>query len=121
MATKTPRDVKADVAERFWLIRLALGLSPKEVSERIDVRLNTYSQWESGARSPGYFDLIRYSQSLGISLDYLLKGDESALTHRVAMELQRYAAEIGQLRRERGGRARRASRTTAAKREAERR
>jgi transcriptional regulator with XRE-family HTH domain len=53
----------------------------------INVQSNTYSQWESGARLLDVFAAIRMAERFGLTLDWLFRGDASALPHGIAIKV----------------------------------
>lgn len=63
-----------DLGERLKLCREKKGLSQKEAAEKIGVKNNTLSNYESGERRPDYEILVRLADLYDVSLDYLLTG-----------------------------------------------
>ncbi|TRM08775.1 helix-turn-helix transcriptional regulator [Lentibacillus cibarius] len=64
------------LGERLKLCRNKRGYSQKEVAEKIGVKNNTLSSYESGARSPDYDTLTELAEIYDTSIDYLLRGEE---------------------------------------------
>ncbi|AEH47105.1 helix-turn-helix domain-containing protein [Parageobacillus thermoglucosidasius] len=65
-----------DLGERLKLCREKKGLSQKEVAEKIGIKNNTLSNYESGERRPDYETLCKLADLYEVSLDYLIKGQE---------------------------------------------
>ena len=65
--------------ERLKAARLALGLTQEQLGFELDVTKSTVSAWENGRDAPGFRLLPALKQVLGVSLDYLICGDESAV------------------------------------------
>ncbi len=61
--------------ERLRSKRNKLGFTQEYVSEQIDVSLRYYQMIEQGEKSVSLDTLIKLSQALTISVDYLLFGD----------------------------------------------
>ncbi|MGK0417272.1 MAG: transcriptional regulator with XRE-family HTH domain [Halopseudomonas sp.] len=64
--------------ERLKTGRLALGLTQEQLGFELDVTKSTVSAWENGRDAPGFRLLPALKQVLGVSLDYLICGDEAA-------------------------------------------
>jgi transcriptional regulator with XRE-family HTH domain len=56
--------------------RIALGLNQKELALRLGLSQGAIAQLESGRRSPSLDVLVRLSEVLGVTADYLLTGRE---------------------------------------------
>lgn len=78
----------ADVGQRLFAARQALGLSARAVCEAISVRPNTYSQWENGKALIDPLAATRLKERYGISLDYLYAGDLSGLPFSLGIKIQ---------------------------------
>ncbi len=62
--------------ERLRHLRTIKGLSQKFVAEKIGVKNNTLSGYESGRREPDTETLVKLADLYEVSLDYLLRGEE---------------------------------------------
>jgi len=58
--------------ERLRQIRKEKGLTQAEVAKLLSIGESTVSFYESGKRQPDYETLIRLSETLHVSIDYLL-------------------------------------------------
>lgn len=58
--------------ENLKVAREALGLSQKEVAEKIGVANSTYSLYESGNREPNVQTIKKIAKALNVSADRLL-------------------------------------------------
>lgn len=110
-------DSPTDIGTRIAEARAAAGLSRRDLSEHLGVRLATVSRWETGRSTPRPNRMNTISGLLGVSLSWLLMGrgetapdgtdiesigrDLLALkeTLRIAMnELDRIALQLDSLR-----------------------
>jgi tRNA (cmo5U34)-methyltransferase len=66
---------RAEIGKRLAAARERLGLSQAEVSRRAKVPANAYNQWERGRRLVNVFDAIRLAGVLGVTLDWIYRGD----------------------------------------------
>lgn len=58
-------------------LRKNCGLTMKELGAEIGVAESTISQYETGKRQPDYETLLKLGEFFGVSVDYLLTGDEN--------------------------------------------
>lgn len=70
------------INEKIKLCRNQLSLSQEELAKKLLVSAETISQWENGNMSPTADELIRLKEVLGISIDTLLKDDNTPLIAR---------------------------------------
>mgnify|MGYP002542129331 FL=1 len=61
--------------------RIKSGLTQENVAERIQVSRQTISNWENEKSFPDIVNVIKLSDLYNISLDQLLKGDETMIEH----------------------------------------
>ena len=59
-------------------LRKQRGLTMKQLGEAVGAAESTISQYETGKRKPDYKTLIKLAEYLGVSTDYLLRGEEGA-------------------------------------------
>jgi len=64
------------VSERILKRREQLGLNQTELAKRAGLQPPAISQYESGARNPSYEALIKLSNALNVTTDYLISGKE---------------------------------------------
>ena len=57
--------------ERLKELRLKKGLTQTELGEKVGVKQNTFTNWEKGKREPSFENLIKLSDLLEVSLDWL--------------------------------------------------
>ncbi len=62
------------VSERILKRREELALTQTELAKRAGLKPPAISQYESGSRSPSYEALIKLSNALGVTSDYLISG-----------------------------------------------
>lgn len=65
------------VGDRIASKREELCLSQTELALRAGLKPPTISQYESEIRNPSYEALIKLSNALGVTTDYLIKGDQT--------------------------------------------
>ena len=58
-------------------LRLAAGMTQRELAQRINVGNTTLSQYESGARVPSDEVKLKIAMVFGVSVDYLLGATDS--------------------------------------------
>ncbi len=61
-------------------LRKKIGLTQSELAAQLNVSNKTVSKWESGGGYPEITMLSPLSEALGVSVDYLLKGDMRGIT-----------------------------------------
>lgn len=59
--------------------RESLGFTQKELAARVDVTEQLVSLWELDRRSPSVEKLAELSNILGVTTDYLIKGEEAGV------------------------------------------
>lgn len=62
--------------ERLKAVRENMGMKQNEAAKKIGVKNNTLSSYESGDRQPDYNTLIKLADLYGVSVEYLLRGQE---------------------------------------------
>lgn len=67
-------DYKKDMGQRLKLQRKLCHLTQEQLAEKIDISIKHYSEAERGITGLSVENLIKVSEILGISLDYLLRG-----------------------------------------------
>lgn len=58
-------------------LRKNCGLTMKELGAEIGVAESTISQYETGKRQPDYETLLKLGEFFGVSMDYILTGEEA--------------------------------------------
>lgn len=58
-------------------LRKKSGITMKELGAEIGVAESTISQYETGKRQPDYETLLKLGEFFGVSVDYLLTGEEA--------------------------------------------
>ena len=62
---------------RIAILRISKGWSQAELARRIRVSTSAVGMYEQGRREPSLGLLVRLAQELGVTTDYLLKGETS--------------------------------------------
>ena len=68
------------LSEKLYALRKKSNLSQEQFAEQLGVSRQAISKWESGKAIPESDTLISISQYFHVTLDYLLKEDESVLS-----------------------------------------
>ena len=82
-----PKQSPVAIGRRLALIREIAGLSQVKLSRLLGVSQGTVSAFESGARPPGLKIGNRVCDVLGVTLDYIYRGDTSGLPMRTLSEI----------------------------------
>ena len=76
---------------RLAATRLALGVArPVQMCKAIDVKPNTYSQWEAGTRRPNLDDMLRFCDRYGVTLDWIYRGNIATLPQVLIAKIDNY-------------------------------
>jgi len=75
------------IGARLTLIREIAALTQAQLGRAIGVSQGTVSAFESGARPPGLKSGHAICDALGVTLDYIYRGDTSGLPMRTLTEL----------------------------------
>ncbi len=71
--------------EKLRELRKEKGISLKELGSVVNVAESTMSLYENGKRQPDYETLLKLAEYFGVTVDYLLRGDNE--TERLPEEL----------------------------------
>lgn len=71
---------KINMGKRMKEKRKALNLTQEEMAEQLNVSIKHYGSVERGLAGLSIENLIEVSSILGVSLDYLIKGEETDTT-----------------------------------------
>ncbi|MBQ4530589.1 MAG: helix-turn-helix transcriptional regulator [Lachnospiraceae bacterium] len=74
---KNTEDYKSAMGQRIRTCRIQCHLTQEKLSEILDISVKHYSEVERGITGLSVEKLIELSDILGVSLDYLLKGDKT--------------------------------------------
>lgn len=90
---------------RIREIRKALGLTMKELGEKVDVAESTISQYETGKRQPDNETLLKLGEVLDVSVGYLLgveprEGDRVVTMDDFTYALQNEAKTLNDMDKE---------------------
>lgn len=83
-------DLKS-IGKRICERRKLMGLTQENLAEQMDVSIQMISNLERGVKAIRIDNLVRLSQILGISTDYILTGQQSQ------RDLDRLSKQISQL------------------------
>jgi transcriptional regulator with XRE-family HTH domain len=62
--------------ERLKATREKIGMKQNEAAQRVGIKNNTLSSYESGDRQPDYNTLMKIADLYEVSVEYLLRGQE---------------------------------------------
>lgn len=68
-------DYKIEMGKRLKEKRKALGLTQEQLAEKLNISIKHYGGVERGIAGLSLENLIELSNILGVSLDYLVKGE----------------------------------------------
>jgi transcriptional regulator with XRE-family HTH domain len=68
------QEVRSAIGLRLKESRLALGLSVRQVANRVGCKVLTVNRWEAGQSTPTVSDWYTIGKLYGVSLDYLVYG-----------------------------------------------
>lgn len=71
------KDYKPEMGKRLRKCRLNSGLTQENMAEFLDISIKHYSEVERGITGLSVSKLIQLSDFFHVSLDYLIKGEES--------------------------------------------
>ncbi|WP_449449175.1 helix-turn-helix domain-containing protein [Streptococcus suis] len=60
------------LSKRLKELRKEKGLTQKEIAQLLNIKQNSYSNWETGKKNPSQENLSQLAQILDTSTDYLL-------------------------------------------------
>lgn len=69
------KDYKKDMGLRIKEKRKSLKLTQEEISEMLDISVKHFSEVERGLTGLSVENLIKLSNILGVSIDYIVKGE----------------------------------------------
>ena len=58
--------------QRLKELRLQHGLTQAQLGEKVGVKQNTFTNWENGKRTPSLEDIVKLSNLLNVSIEYLV-------------------------------------------------
>ena len=69
-------DNNLSFGERLKHLRMQKGMSQKDFAQSVDIHPVHYNRYEKGATTPAAETLSKLADGLGVSVDYLLEGEE---------------------------------------------
>jgi DNA-binding XRE family transcriptional regulator len=81
-------DTSKALGKRLVATRQALGLSAADLCRRIDCKPNRWSQYETGERRITLEIADRLCEEFRLSLDWIYRGDPSALSNSLRLEIR---------------------------------
>lgn len=68
--------------ERLYELRKRSGMTQSDLAEKLDVSRQAVSRWEMGTARPELENLVALSELFGVTLDHLLKGEDTPVAIR---------------------------------------
>lgn len=65
-----------EFSERLKSLRKQAGLTQVDVAEELEISQPAYASWERGTKKPTQENLVKISQILNVSVDYLVGNSE---------------------------------------------
>lgn len=78
-----------DIGKRIRQAREALGMTQEEFAAAVGTRQGTVGGWETGERPPGLKAGHRICDAYGLTLDYIFRGDRSAISQALLSKLMK--------------------------------
>lgn len=66
--------------EKLQLLRKSKGLTQEELAEKVSVSRQAITKWESGQAYPDISNLISISEFFKVTIDHLVKDNDSCIT-----------------------------------------
>jgi transcriptional regulator with XRE-family HTH domain len=76
------------IGHRLKILRLTLGLTPSEISDRLNIKRVYWSRFENGKRAVSDIAAAALVHRYGVTLDWLILGDWSKLPHDLATSMR---------------------------------
>lgn len=77
-----------NIGEKIKTIRLARNLTQQDLADRMGLKRNTISQWESGMRKISVEHLIEIAKVVGVTLDYFNDNTEQRTLFQLLAQLE---------------------------------
>lgn len=77
-----------NIGEKIKTIRLARNLTQQELADRMGLKRNTISQWESGMRKISVEHLIEIAKVVGVTLDYFNDNTDQRTLFQLMAQLE---------------------------------
>jgi len=87
---------REEIGQRLRLTRKALGLTPTAICSELGIRRSTWSMDEAGKALPNTFDMIRFCERYGASLDWIFRGRISGVSYDLATKIRQLTKEISE-------------------------
>lgn len=84
-----------DIGNKVREIRKARGLTQQDVADKMGLKKNTISQWESGARSMSLEQTIQFAKVVGVTLDYFSDHSPERTMFQLMAQLESVFTDAG--------------------------
>lgn len=91
-------EIKNRVAKNITELRLANNMTQIELGAKLNYSDKTVSKWERAESSPDISVLVEMSELFGVSLDYLVKGEEASEPEEIKENEEDEAPDVGEKR-----------------------
>jgi len=100
-AKKKPNSDTVSIAfpERLKQLRMQKGISQRDFANKTNLNYTQYNRYEKGDRKPSTETMAKLADALGVSVDYLLEGEEqdAAIANLEDKDLLRMFSDIEKL------------------------
>lgn len=76
MPSKSHKKILSTIAANIKEIRVAKGMTQKQLADKLDKDKQAIQRLESGLINPRYLTLVEVAEGLGVSVDEILKGTQ---------------------------------------------
>ena len=77
-----------NLGERIYQLRVDNNMSQGDLADRLNVSRQTVSKWENNQSVPEVDKLIALGEIFSVSVDFIVKGKETAVTQKVYVKVQ---------------------------------
>lgn len=77
-----------NLGERIYQLRVDNNMSQGDLADRLNVSRQTVSKWENNQSVPEVDKLIALGEIFSVSVDFIVKGEETAVTEKVYVKVQ---------------------------------
>ena len=85
----------SNIGEKIKQIRVARSYTQQDIADKMNIKRNTVSQWESGARTIGVEQLIEYAKIVGVTLDFFSDDSTERTLFQTMADLDKLFMDVG--------------------------
>lgn len=80
-----------EIIDRLNLLQQQSGMKPKDLTIALGINQSAFTDWKKGKSKPGLTPLIKFSKYFGVSLDWLVFGNEDSSSNESISSTSDYA------------------------------